>query len=93
MSGMGENPGFVLGLDKLNTPGQPGGQADGPIAPVRCVSDGHGHDCPLFGECAFMSMWTQARDAVSSVYDSTTFQDLIDAHKAASENYVASYCI
>ena len=66
---------------------------DGPIAPVRCVGDRRGADCPLHGECAFMDMWTQARDAVADVYDSTTFQNLLDAHRAASEKYVASYCI
>ncbi len=66
---------------------------DGPVAPVRCISDGHESDCPLYGECAFMDMWTRARDVVAEVYDSTTFQDLIDAQLAASEKYVPSYCI
>ncbi len=66
---------------------------DGTVAPVRCIGDGRGADCPLYGECAFMDMWTRARDVVADVYDSTTFQDLIDAQLAASGEYVASYCI
>ena len=66
---------------------------DGPIAPVRCVDARQGVDCPLYGHCAFMGMWTRARDAVAEVYDSTTFQDLMDAHRAAAGKYVASYCI
>jgi len=66
---------------------------DGPVAPVRCVSDRRGDDCPLYGKCVFMDMWTRARDVVADVYDSTTFQDLIDAQLTASGEYVASYCI
>ena len=66
---------------------------DGPVGPVRCLSDRRGADCPLYGGCAFMDMWTRARDAVAEVYDSTSFQDLIDAQLAASEKYVPSYNI
>ena len=66
---------------------------DGAVAPVRCLAEGKGTDCPLFGSCAFMGMWTRARDAVADVYDTTTFQDLIDEELAVAEGYVASYCI
>ncbi|NQU74935.1 MAG: RrF2 family transcriptional regulator [Planctomycetes bacterium] len=65
---------------------------DGPIAPVRCVTDAKGPDCPLYGNCAFMGMWTRARDAVAGVYDTTTLQDLIDQHQATTK-YVGTYCI
>ena len=65
---------------------------DGPVAPVKCVSGTGESACPLHGDCAFMSMWVRARDAVASVYDSTSFQDLVDEEHAASD-YVASYCI
>lgn len=40
-----------------------------------------------------MDMWTRAHDAVTEVYDTTTFQDLIDAERSATEGYVAKYCI
>ena len=66
---------------------------DGPIAPVRCLTGSEQKDCPLLGNCAFMSMWSRARDAVSEVYDQTSFQDLIDEQRASSDKYVASYCI
>ena len=66
---------------------------DGPLAPVRCVGNPRGADCPLYDDCAFMDMWISARDAVAKVYDATSFQDLIDAHVAAAEQHVASYCI
>ena len=66
---------------------------DGPVAPVRCVGDRRGADCPLYGECAFMGMWTRARDAVAEVYDTTTFQDLIDAEQTSPAGYATAYCI
>jgi Rrf2 family protein len=66
---------------------------DGPVAPVDCVGSGKAATCPLRSDCAFMSMWKRARDAVAEVYDATTFQALIDAEGAAAQPYVASYCI
>ena len=66
---------------------------DGPVAPVSCVVANKQRDCPLHGNCAFMNMWSRARDAVAEVYDQTSFQDLIEEEAAATEKYVASYCI
>ena len=66
---------------------------DGPVAPVRCVAGNKESDCPLQGSCAFMGMWTRARDVVSEVYDQTSFKDLIEEEAAAAEEYVARYCI
>jgi len=66
---------------------------DGPLAPVRCIGSRQEADCPLYEDCAFMDMWTRARDAVAEVYDSTTFQDLIDAYAVAAGKHADSYCI
>ena len=66
---------------------------DGPLLPVRCVGGDKTIDCPLRGDCAFMGLWSRARDAVAKVYDETTFEDLINEERAATEKYVASYCI
>jgi Rrf2 family cysteine metabolism transcriptional repressor len=68
---------------------------DGPVAPVKCIagSSPSDTDCPLFGNCAFMDMWSQARDAVSEVYDNTTFQDLIDKERLGAEAQANTYCI
>ena len=62
---------------------------DGPVAPVKCVSHSERADCPLYGRCALIGMWSRARDAVNDVFDNTTFQDLIDEDLSA----VANYCI
>jgi Rrf2 family cysteine metabolism transcriptional repressor len=66
---------------------------DGPVGPVRCVSGAEEADCPLYGDCAFMGMWSRARDALNQVFDGTTFQDLIDEGLSPGGQYVADYCI
>lgn len=66
---------------------------DGPIAPVQCTIEQGQANCPLHGKCAFMGMWGRARDAISNVYDQTTFDDLLAEELAANDKYVASYCI
>ena len=66
---------------------------DGPVAPVRCVAGNGNSNCPLHARCAFMGMWSRARDAVAGVYDNTTFRDLIDADQAADGLHAPTYCI
>lgn len=90
----GVHGGYLLAVDPAGLyVGQIIRFIDGPVAPVRCVAGERDSDCPLYGSCAFMSMWNKARDAVSDVYDTTSFQNLIDEEAAAAKNYVASYCI
>ena len=44
---------------------------------VDCLA-GQDHDkCPLHGKCPYEGMWKRATEAVGSVYDTTTFQDLM----------------
>jgi len=67
---------------------------EGPLAPVRCVSDqGAVADCPLHSDCALLDMWARARNAVADVYDTTTFQDLIDARPESVGRKAVSYSI
>lgn len=68
---------------------------DGPVTPVRCVAGTSQPDCRLYGDggCAFMGMWRRARDAGNAVFDSTSFQDLIDEAPTSGGSYVADYCI
>ncbi len=63
---------------------------DGPIDPVKCIGGG-GTDCPLYGNCAFIDMWSRAHDAVAEVYDTTSFQDLVDAE--SQQTSVHDFCI
>ena len=66
---------------------------DGPLDPVSCATEGQERRCPLYGSCAFLPMWKRARDAVAQVYDTTSFQDLIDDEAAALDGHVAHYSI
>jgi Rrf2 family protein len=64
---------------------------DGPLAPVSCVAEEPSTECPLHGRCAFLPMWERAREAVSAVFDTTTFQGLVESEKEM--RYVPSYSI
>lgn len=66
---------------------------EGPLAPVGCGTDGPQNPCPLHGRCVFLPMWEKVRNAVSEVYDNTTFQDLMDQEAASREDYVPTYSI
>jgi Rrf2 family protein len=60
---------------------------DGPVAPVKCITETERADCPLYGGCAFIGMWSRTRDALNHVFDNTTFQDLIDEDLSPVANY------
>jgi Rrf2 family transcriptional regulator, cysteine metabolism repressor len=59
---------------------------EGPLSPVECSVGGKKGACSMYGRCVFLSLWKRAQDALESVYDGTTFHDLVvqeaDAHKA-----------
>lgn len=37
--------------------------------------------CPVNDTCVFKELWENAQKAVSGVFDTTTFQDLVDKHR------------
>lgn len=51
---------------------------EGPVAPVDCSSAGGKAKCKLDGTCVFLPVWKRVQKAVSGVYDTTTFADLIE---------------
>jgi Rrf2 family transcriptional regulator, cysteine metabolism repressor len=63
----------------------------GRFTPVDCLSDPGSADCSFKGDCAFVSLWEEVREAVNHVYGSTTLQDLVTREEArlmkASLNY------
>ena len=67
----------------------------GPLGPVDCLSDDPAQKCPLRGQCAFLSMWQEVREVTENVYDTKTFQGLIDEHSSreGSGQYVPCYSI
>lgn len=65
----------------------------GSLSPVSCMAGSPKDRCRLYGDCAFLSMWERAREAVAGVYDSTTFQDLVDEDRTKRGKYVPAYAI
>ena len=66
---------------------------EGPPVPVACLSDKDTKGCALHGNCVFIGMWKRAADAVSDVYNRTTFQDLVDDEAAIQKNAFLTYSI
>ncbi len=49
---------------------------EGPIDVVACNGP-EGAGCSLNGICVFLPVWERARQALESVYDNVTFEDLV----------------
>ena len=64
---------------------------DGPLAPVKCLIDPTENVWPPEGRSAFMNMWQDASASLANVYDSMSFQDLLDQEQ--SSRRVADYTI
>ncbi len=83
---------LVRSPDKL-TVGEVMRTIQGPIRLVDCADEGSQRDCPLISNCVFLPMWTKVQEAISDVYDTTTFQDFLDAAEQSAKNYVPGYTI
>jgi Rrf2 family cysteine metabolism transcriptional repressor len=90
----GVQGGYMLAMppDKINV-GQVIRFVDGPFDPVKCISEKAGKSaCPLKTRCALVGLWVKAKHAIEEVYDSTTFQSLVEQEKAL-ERASADFCI
>ena len=45
---------------------------------VACVSCLSQCDCPFYGECAFIPLWSEVQTAIDTIYSRTTVQVLLD---------------
>ncbi|MFC1509157.1 RrF2 family transcriptional regulator [Candidatus Omnitrophota bacterium] len=68
-------------------------RVQGSLDPVNCVADIAENTCPLYGDCVFLPMWKDVKEAVLNVYDNTTFQLLLDREKKNAEKSAFSYSI
>ena len=66
---------------------------DGPLSPVKCMGSSGGRHCPGEARCPFASLWDRAESYLSEVYDTTSLQDVVDEHAAATTHYLANYHI
>ncbi|GAB4353881.1 MAG: Rrf2 family transcriptional regulator [Candidatus Abyssubacteria bacterium] len=66
---------------------------EGPLSPVQCIAGSSGDQCPLHNDCAFLPMWDRVSEALSQVYDSTTFEDLVEQERLRKHEFVLDYRI
>jgi Rrf2 family protein len=79
----GAQGGYELAADPKDIPvGKVIRLVDGPMDPVPCASGTPAKDCPLGDRCALIGLWQRAKEAVEAVYDSTSFQDLVEQELA-----------
>ncbi len=60
---------------------------------IACMTGNSENRCSLYGDCIFLPMWEEVRNAISGVYDNTTFQNLIDKEKEKKEEFSFCYSI
>jgi Rrf2 family transcriptional regulator, cysteine metabolism repressor len=65
----------------------------GKFTPVDCLSDAGTSDCALKGDCVFVDLWEEVREAVNHVYESTTLQDLVAREQARLAKVALNYSI
>ncbi len=66
---------------------------EGPLSPVQCIAGSTGDQCPLHSDCSFLPMWEKAQDALSEVYDSITFADLVEQERSRRGRHIVNYSI
>ena len=90
----GTRGGYILARDPAElTVGEIIRLFDGPLGPVDCTACGGQRECPLVGQCSFSALWNDAGEAMASVYDSTSFQDLHDRHLSAVDAEAMDFSI
>ena len=65
----------------------------GPLTVVECADAASGRDCSLRAGCILLPMWERAHGAMMSVYDGTTFADLVEQERTAAACEVVDYAI
>jgi DNA-binding IscR family transcriptional regulator len=60
---------------------------------VDCLGDPSSANCSFKGDCVFVSLWEEVREAVNHVYESTTLQDLVIREEARLEKTALNYSI
>ncbi len=83
---------LVRAPDKL-TVGEVMRFMQGPVRLVDCTGSRGKGDCPLLGNCVFLPMWQEVQEAITKVYDGTTFQDFLDRQAQERRNHTPSYSI
>lgn len=59
---------------------------EGPIAPVECVNEENPDECARADYCVTRKVWSEVRDAISSILDSYSLYDLAAEQKKHQNN-------
>jgi len=78
--------------DKL-TVGEVMRSIQGPVQLLDGSAGGTEGDCPPFSDCLFLPMWLEVQEAISTVYDRTTFQDFLDKGEQEAGSRTPDYSI
>lgn len=65
---------------------------EGPLGPVEVVR-GEEKECSVHEHCVFLPIWRRVREAVSEIYDSTTFEELVEEEMRMRGDFVPNYNI
>lgn len=84
----GNHGGYMLSMEpKDYTVGMILRCTEGSITPVSCLDD-EVNQCPRSNNCITLPLWTRINDAINSVVDNTTLQDLIDDYHSNKSHYM-----
>ena len=61
---------------------------EGSLAPVPCIEEDNEVECDKREECVTVILWKKINDAVNSVVDHTTWQDLVDWQREKNGDYI-----
>jgi len=65
---------------------------EGPVEVASCAPS-LPYGCPPGGYCALEPVWQQVAEAITSVFDGTTFADLVEQEERRAKTYVPAYAI
>ncbi len=65
----------------------------GPVFAADCLDASRGVECALKSSCVLLPVWERGHKAMMDVYDSTSFQDLLERGFAAYEKGSIDYSI
>jgi Rrf2 family protein len=66
---------------------------DGPVIEVRCLNVNSKEECTVHSSCVFWPMWKRVEEAVSEIYEATSFEDLVEQERRVLEQYTPTYAI
>lgn len=61
---------------------------EGSLAPVACLDEGDDVACEKREDCVTLILWKKINDAICSVVDHITLQDLVDWQREKNGDYV-----